>query len=305
MKERFEGENRAALISNLKRQFDSGDIDVAEAIASGGELLEFKAGDVLITEGGEDNDVFFLVSGQVSVVVKGQEVRHLKSGDHVGEMAAIEPSQRRAASVIAVETVVAVKMAGSGFTRLADRFPPLIWRSVAQELSRRLYDRNRRMTTPNDKPRMFIMSSVEGLPVANEIQAGLQHDVLATVWPNGVFWAGGYPLESLETAVADSDFGVAVALFEDIVETSRGDRTSTIRDNVLFELGMFMGRLGRRRSILVFPKLKGLILPSDLHGLTPASYVPGDAKDLPALLGPVCTQIRKIVQQLGVKTAVG
>ncbi len=303
MKERFEGENRTALIGSLKRQFDSGDANVAEAIASSGELVEFKAGDVLISEGGEDNHVFFLVSGNVSVVVKGQEVRQLKTGDHVGEMAAIEPSQRRSASVIAVDTVVAVKMTGSSFSALADSFPPLIWRSVAQELSRRLFDRNKHMPTPNEKPRMFIMSSVEGLGVANEIQAGLQHDVLATVWPNGVFWAGGYPLESLETAVAESDFGVAVALFEDIVETARGDRNATIRDNVLFELGMFMGRLGRRRSILVFPKLKGLVLPSDLHGLTPASYTPGDAKDLPALLGPVCTQIRKIVQQLGVKTA--
>lgn len=203
MKERFEGENRVALIGNLKRQFDSGDTEVAEAIASSGELVEFNSGDILIAEGGEDNDVFFLVSGVVSIVVKGQEVRQLKMGDHVGEMAAIEPSQRRAASVIAVETVVAVKMAGSEFTKLADRFPPLIWRSVAQELSRRLYDRNRHMTAPNAKPRMFIMSSVEGLEVANEIQAGLQHDALPTVWPNGVFWAGGYPLESLETAVAE------------------------------------------------------------------------------------------------------
>ncbi|MGO8298855.1 TIR domain-containing protein [Rhizobium ruizarguesonis] len=303
MKERFEGANRAALIGNLKRQFDCGDADVAEVIASGGELVEFNSGDVLIIEGGADNDVFFLVSGQVSVVVKGQEVRTLRSGDHVGEMAAIEPSQLRAASVIATETVVAVRMAGSAFTALADKFPHLIWRSVAQELSRRLYDRNKHMTAPNDKPRMFIMSSVEGLSVANEIQAGLQHDVLATVWPNGVFWAGGYPLESLETAVAESDFGIAVALFEDILETSRGDRTPAIRDNVLFELGMFMGRLGRKRSILVFPKHKGLVLPSDLHGLTPASYLPGDDKDLPARLGPVCTQIRKIVQQLGVNKA--
>ncbi len=89
---------------------------------------------------------------------------------------------------------------------------------------------------------MFIMSSVEGLSVANEIQAGLQHDVLATVWPNGVFRACGYPLESLETAVAESDFGVAIALFEDIVETSLGDRKPTIRDNVLFEPSMFIGR---------------------------------------------------------------
>lgn len=302
MKERFEGSNRSALIANLKRQFDSGDTEVAETIAAFGELVEYRAGDVLMAEGGEDNDVFFLVAGGVSVVVKGQEVRTLKAGAHVGEMAAIEPSQRRSASVFAEDTVVAIRMSGAEFSALADKFPGLIWKSVAQELSRRLFDRNRLMVTPNEKPRMFIMSSVEGLDIANEIQAGLQHDVLATVWPNGVFWAGGYPLESLELAVSESDFGVAVALFEDIVETSRGARNPTIRDNVLFELGMFMGRLGRRRSILVYPRHEGIKLPSDLHGLTPASFQPGEAKTLAARIGPVCTEIRKIVRQLGVKT---
>ncbi|MGO8600902.1 TIR domain-containing protein [Rhizobium ruizarguesonis] len=301
MKERFEGQNRSALIASLKRQFDSGDPEVAEAIATGGELLEFKPGDVLIHQGGEDNDVFFLVSGNVSVVVKGQEVRTLRAGDHVGEMAAIEPSQLRSASVVATDTVVAVKMSGASFMSLADSFPPLVWRAVAQELSRRLFDRNRLMPTPNKKPRMFIMSSVEGLDVARAIQSGLQHDVLATVWPDGTFWAGGYPLEALETAVAESDFGVAVALFEDIVETPRGDRKAAIRDNVLFELGLFMGRLSRRRSILVYPKLKGLVLPSDLYGLTPASYALGDERDLEARMGPVCTEIRKIIRQMGVK----
>lgn len=302
MKERFEGGNRSALIASLKRQFDSGDAEVAEAIARAGELIEYKAADTLIAEGGEDNDVFFLVAGGVSVVVKGQEVRTLKAGAHVGEMAAIEPSQWRSASVFAEDTVVAIKMSGTEFSALADKFPGLIWKSVAQELSRRLFDRNRLMTTPNEKPRMFIMSSVEGLDIANEIQTGLQHDVLATVWPNGVFWAGGYPLESLELAVAESDFGVAVALFEDIVETSRGARNPAIRDNVLFELGMFMGRLGRRRSILVYPRQTGINLPSDLHGLTPASFATGDPGTLASRLGPVCTQIRKIVRQLGVKT---
>lgn len=301
MKERFEHNNRAALITSLKRQFDCGDTEVAAAIADAGELLEYRAGDVLMAEGGEDNDVFFLVAGGVSVVVKGKEVRTLRAGAHVGEMAAIEPSQRRSASVIAEDTLVAIRMSAAEFSSLADQFPGLIWKSLAQELSRRLFDRNRLMVTPNEKPRMFIMSSVEALDVANEIQAGLQHDVLATVWPNGVFWAGGYPLDSLELAVAESDFGVAVALFEDIVETSRGGRKPTIRDNVLFELGMFMGRLGRRRSILVHPRHEGISLPSDLHGLTPASFQLGEAKTLAARLGPVCTEIRKIVRQLGVR----
>ncbi len=197
MKERFEGSNRSALIGSLSRQFGGGHSALAEKIVELGELMEFKPAQELIVEGGEDNDVYFIVAGTVSVVVKGREVRRLASGDHVGEMSAIEPSQRRAATVVAEDTVVAVKLGGSAFVEFADAFPGVVWKSVAQELAWRLFDRNRQLIAPNEKPRLFIMSSVEGLPVAQEIQALLKHDVLATVWTDGVFWAGGYPLESL------------------------------------------------------------------------------------------------------------
>lgn len=302
MKERFEGNNRSALVHSLSRQFGGGNTELAERITALGELLEFAPADRLIVEGAADNDVYFIVSGTVSVVVKGREVRTLTAGCHVGEMSAIEPSLSRAATVVAEGTVVAVKLSCSAFVALADEFPSVIWRSVSQELSRRLHDRNRLMTAPNEKPRLFIMSSIEGLAVAREIQSQLNHDALATVWTDGVFWAGGYPLEALEQSVQDSDFGIAVAMFEDIVE-SRGDRIPSIRDNVLFELGMFMGKLGRRRSILVYPSHRGLKLPSDLHGLTPASYLPGESKDLPSRLGPVCNQIRKIIGDFGVRVS--
>jgi predicted nucleotide-binding protein len=138
------------------------------------------------------------------------------------------------------------------------------------------------------------------LDVAHEIQAQLEHDVLSTVWTDGLFLAGGYPLEILEKAVNDSDFAVAVAQPDDIVET-RGARVPTLRDNVLFELGLFMGRLTRYRTILVHPRASGLNLPSDLQGLTLVSYQDGPPGELPARLGPACHQIRKIVKSLGVR----
>jgi CRP/FNR family cyclic AMP-dependent transcriptional regulator len=128
----------------------------------------------------------------------------------------------------------------------------------------------------------------------------LQHDVLSTVWTNGVFFAGGYPLETLEAAVEASDFAVAIAQPDDIVD-SRGTRSHTLRDNVVFELGLFMGKLTRHRTVLVHPKTDDLKLPSDLHGLTMASYLPGKPEDLAARLGPACTQIRTIVARLGVR----
>lgn len=301
MIERFEGNNRPALVAAISTQrFVQGNMRMADALIAKGQLLEFSAGDVLISENDSTNDVFLLVAGTVVVTAKGVEIRTLKAGDHVGEMSAIHTANPRSATVTAHGTVVALKLTAGKFQEVCDKFDGT-WKFIAQELSNRLFDRNRLIKPPNDKPKLFIISSAEALAVANEISAGLQHDCLPTVWTEGVFWASSYPLEVLENAVEASDFAVAVAQFEDIVQT-RGSSRQAMRDNVVFELGMFIGRLGRHRTILVHPQLKDLVLPSDLKGITPASYiVPSKSDELPSRIGPICTQIRKLIQKHGTR----
>jgi CRP/FNR family transcriptional regulator, cyclic AMP receptor protein len=71
---------------------------------------------------------------------------------------------------------------------------------------------------------LFIISSTEALPVAEEIQSGLQYHVFPRLWTDGVFFAGGYSLEALEIAVNESEFAVAVAQADDIVKV-RGRST--------------------------------------------------------------------------------
>jgi hypothetical protein len=64
-----------------------------------------------------------------------------------------------------------------------------------------------------------------------------------------------------------------------------------VRDNVIFELGLFMGRLGKQRCFFVVPRGKQrLRLPTDLLGVTPADYNDGTA-NLRAALGPATTKI--------------
>jgi predicted nucleotide-binding protein len=301
MKERFEGDNRPNLIDALKRQeFVGGEHALAEAMAEQGQLLELPKGHKIIVQGGEDNDIYLLVAGDVSIVIKGNEYTMRRAGQHVGEMAAIEPSQKRSADVIAHDTVVALKLTNAQFMNLGRSFPQ-IWLPIARELSRRLFQKNDLIPPPNEFPKLFIISSTEALTVAETIRASLEHDVFSTVWNEGVFFAGGYSLEALEKAVSESDFAIAIAQPDDIIET-RGSRQPTLRDNVLFELGLFMGKLGRHRALLRHPKVDGLKLPSDLQGLTLLRYVPGDPKDLPALLKPACDEIRTIVKNLGVRT---
>jgi CRP/FNR family cyclic AMP-dependent transcriptional regulator len=300
MIERFEGTNRPALVTALLLQrFLEYRTEIAEDLIAAGELLEFSGSEPLIVQDDGKNDVFLLVAGTVIVVINGVEIRRLKAGDHVGEMSAIDVANPRSATVIPSGVVVALKVPGTKFVEICDKYPGT-WKFLARELSYRLSDRNRLIKLPNEKPTLFIISSVEALDVAHEISSGLQHDVLPTVWTQGVFWASGYALEALEKAVAQSDFAVAVAQFEDVVQT-RGSSHQAMRDNVIFELGLFMGQLGRHRTFLVYPKLPNLTL-SDLHGITPAAYIPPDKPDeLPSRIGPVCHEIRKIVRSMGTR----
>jgi len=149
------------------------------------------------------------------------------------------------------------------------------------------------------KPKMFIASSVEHLDLAYAAQEALEHDVEPTVWTQGVFTLSKTAMASLIDVLDESDFGTFILAPDDI--TAISDKTKqTVRDKLIFELGLFIGRLGSDRCFLVVPRgVEDLHLPTDLLGLTPATYEP-DRQDgnIVAALGPACNRIRKAVQKL-------
>ncbi|MGH9832565.1 MAG: TIR domain-containing protein, partial [Blastocatellia bacterium] len=69
----------------------------------------------------------------------------------------------------------------------------------------------------------------------------------------------------------------------------RGESIPVARDNVLFELGLFLGALGRERTFIVCEK--SVVLPTDLAGITPATYEITEPASLVSDLGPVCTKL--------------
>ena len=141
------------------------------------------------------------------------------------------------------------------------------------------------------KYRVFIGSSTEGLHVAGLIQSLLQYDFEVEVWNQGtVFGLGTSTLEALEAAVLGYDFGIFVFTPEDELH-ARGQVKQVARDNVVFELGMFIGKLTRKRAFIVRPR-EGLAMPSDLAGITTASYDVSHT-NIAASLGPACQQIRE------------
>lgn len=144
---------------------------------------------------------------------------------------------------------------------------------------------------------------MEGLPVAYALQSNLEHDVEATVWDQGVFGLTKSSLASLLEAVETFDFA-ALVLSADDTATIRATEYSIARDNVVFELGLFIGALGANRTFFLVPRgMPDLHLPSDLAGIAPGTYDPNRKdKNLRAALGPLSHAMRLSIQAAGVRS---
>lgn len=300
MLNRFEGDGgrRLRLEGLAGQKLVAGNRVLAEKLDTKAQLLLIKKGAILIEQNASDNDVYLILAGAFDVSVNGRVIRRRVPNDHVGEMAAVEPTQRRSATVTAVEDSVVAKVAERDFAELGREFPE-IYLYIARELARRLLQRNAFINPAREKIRVFIISSVESLDVARAIQNAFAHDPFLTViWTDGVFRASNYTLQSLEDAVDDSDFAVAIAHADDITE-SKGKAWPAPRDNVIFELGLFMGRLGKARAILMEPRDEGIKLPSDMAGVTTIPYRYTKGRDAAALMGPACNNLREYILRLG------
>ncbi|MBC3884525.1 TIR domain-containing protein [Undibacterium griseum] len=297
-------QNKAVLIEALLAQvIVQGDREVATALAELGQVVEFAAGEVLIHENAVDRDMYFLLFGKVSVSVKGKYLYPREKNVTVGEMSAVNPLITRSATITAMEPTITLKVSPEILDQVA-MVQPRVYRLIAAELAFRVLQRNSLIRPPNARPRVFFISSKESLPVAKAIRHGLRYtDADSLIWSDeDMFPPGSYPLEVLEREVDQADFGVAIAHPDDIIR-SRRNQSAAPRDNVIFELGFFMSRLGRQRTFLLVPQMEAdLKLPSDFKGLTPIVYPPLTGKP-GEVAGQVLTspiyELEQKIQQLG------
>jgi CRP/FNR family transcriptional regulator, cyclic AMP receptor protein len=275
------------------------DEKLAAELAKKGKLVEFASNDILISQGDHDNEVFFLIVGEVEISVNGRIVATRVAGQSIGEMAMLSPVAQRSATATATQPTLALRLDEPSFQTIATAFPG-IWRPIGRVVADRLRQRERFHLSPNPTPILFLGSSVEGLPVANEIVSGLKHaNVIPRIWSTpGIFSPGGVSIDVLLKEVDNSDFSAFVFGPDDKI-ASRGVKYFGPRDNVVFELGLFMGRLDRTRSFIIKEHSTQIKIPSDLLGVTPITYVSKAGQDLPTTIRPVCIELESIVMQAG------
>jgi CRP/FNR family transcriptional regulator, cyclic AMP receptor protein len=140
--DRFQGaDGKLRLLEALCAQTIVRDEDLAVELARRVTLKAIPAGTVLITQEAADRELFLILSGTFSVIVNGRIVASRSAGEHVGEMAVVDPEARRSACVAAVTDSVVAGITEAEFSALADRFPRL-WRRIALDLASRLRDGN-------------------------------------------------------------------------------------------------------------------------------------------------------------------
>lgn len=206
-------------------------------------------------------------------------------------MATIDPAVRRSATVRANEPTVVARIEEAHFSRIANDYP-ILWRCIARELAERLRQRANSVLARRNELRIFIASSSEALQLARSLKTQLErHNREVNVWSDGIFAPGSTNIEALERELSLADFA-AIVLSPDDRVFSRLRFSRAPRDNLVLELGLFMGAIGRQRGVMIYPRKRKLKLPSDLLGVTPIRFTADDMSD-------AAGELNKIIERLG------
>ena len=88
------------------------------------EIVDFHAGDVLMTEGEPGHEFYVIIDGEVGVTSGGDTLAKLGAGAYVGEQALLDPGPRTA-TVTALRDTQAVLLSSREFYAAIDDVPGL------------------------------------------------------------------------------------------------------------------------------------------------------------------------------------
>jgi len=149
----------------------------------------------------------------------------------------------------------------------------------------------------NNRPTVFIASSTEALSVAEAVHIKLEQEFRVKLWENA-FDLSSITITTLIGKTKEADYSVFVFHPDDKI-LIREKEYSSVRDNVLLELGMFIGALGIERCFILVPKSSKTIfrMPTDLSGVTISFYDDQEENYVDAVTSS-CAKIKQAIKKL-------
>ncbi|NOU45888.1 MAG: nucleotide-binding protein [Bacteroidales bacterium] len=155
------------------------------------------------------------------------------------------------------------------------------------------------------KPKIFVGCSSESINIAYSLQENLEFDAHITIWSQNIFHLTESTLDSLLKALPEFDFAIFIFKPEDTI-ILRNEEKTVVRDNIIFEFGLFLGKLGKERVSFLTPRnTSNFHLPTDLIGITPGTYDNLRIDNLNASLEPFCNKIRKKLNHFSIMSFSG
>ncbi|MBU5923532.1 TIR domain-containing protein [Enterobacter sichuanensis] len=149
----------------------------------------------------------------------------------------------------------------------------------------------------SEKPTIFIASSTEAIPLAEAVHIKLEDELKVRLWTNA-FDLSSITITTLIGKTKEADYAVFVFHPDDKVFI-RNNEYSSVRDNVVLELGMFIGALGIEKCFILVPNSSRdkFRLPTDLAGVTVSPYNDKEPDVIDAITGN-CARIKQSVRKL-------
>jgi hypothetical protein len=162
------------------------------------------------------------------------------------------------------------------------------------------------MSEVMEKPTLVIFSSKRLIPVAEAIRDNLTFardgdpGFEVTPWTEGFFRSNEVPLNTFLKNLLCYDAAVVILGADDLRQSTEPgkEQVSVPRDNVVFELGACMSRLGTQKTFIVTPETPEVALPSYFKGVYPLKYQTRDDGNLDAAVGTACRAIRNQFRNL-------
>jgi len=151
------------------------------------------------------------------------------------------------------------------------------------------------------KPVVFVGSSRERLETARALKKRLEGSADVVVWDQAPFELNESIFDGLLKAADQADFAVFVFDTDDVTRIRHAE-VRTPRDNVVFEFGLFTGRIGKGRTFWLGARAsEALRIPTDLVGIIHLVFDPpvGQHASLYDALEAPAEQLRAQIEKLG------